>query len=113
MAASGEMQSNDYYDEYATGGGDDCAAEYNDYGGGGDDFGKGGKGGGFGRRRDDDFGGEPRGDAEKPKETYVPEDVEDDDLFKSTIGSGMNFDKYDSIPVKVIIAELQFACEKR
>lgn len=32
-------------------------------------------------------------------EIYVPTEVKEDDLFKSGISSGINFDKFDKIPV--------------
>lgn len=47
---------------------------------------------------DNDEGAPP---PEKPKETYVPEDVPDEELFEFQINSGINFDKYAAIPVNV------------
>ncbi|PSN55909.1 ATP-dependent RNA helicase vasa [Blattella germanica] len=78
--------------------------------GGGGGGGGGGRGG-FGGRRgdDDDFSnrkdGEDRGDdkPEKPREIYIPPEPTDDEgaMFGSGISCGINFDKYDSIEVKV------------
>lgn len=47
---------------------------------------------------DDDAGAPP---PEKPKEIYVPEDLTDDMLFDFQINSGINFTKYEAIPVNV------------
>lgn len=47
---------------------------------------------------DNDEGAPP---PEKPKEVYVPEDLEDDQLFDFQINSGINFEKYDAIPINV------------
>ena len=39
---------------------------------------------------------------EKPRENYVPPELDDDDsLFRSGIHQGINFDKYDNIEVEV------------
>lgn len=49
-------------------------------------------------------GGDGDGDgekAEKPKSTYVPPDIEESDLFNHDISQGINFDKFNDIPVKV------------
>lgn len=103
MAASGTDGKSNSYDDY--GGGDDYGAGGDDYGAENGDFGNNystEEKGDYGRRRD-----APRVDDEKPKETYVPEDVLDDDLFDSAIGSGINFNKYDSIPVKVSLRNSQ------
>lgn len=67
----------------------------------------GGSGGGGGGR---DYVSDPSGfldneegaaPPDKPKETYVPEDVPDEELFAFQINSGINFDKYAAIPVNV------------
>ena len=34
------------------------------------------------------------------REIYVPREMEDDKLFDQGIGSGINFDKFDHIPVR-------------
>lgn len=67
-----------------------------------------GRGGGFngGQNRDDgDRGGNDdgeNGEPQKPREIYVPvERTTDEDLFTSTITSGINFVKLDDIEVKV------------
>lgn len=36
---------------------------------------------------------------EKPKEFYIPAEKDDQEIFNSGISSGINFDKYDNIPV--------------
>lgn len=41
----------------------------------------------------------------KEKEFYVPVEVADEDLFEDAIGSGLNFSKYDKIPVKVCVMQ--------
>ena len=35
------------------------------------------------------------------REIYVPKEMEDDKLFDQGIGSGINFDKFDNIPVSL------------
>ena len=35
-------------------------------------------------------------------EIYVPTETTDDDLFKSGITSGINFDRFDKIPVNFL-----------
>ncbi|KAK7101265.1 hypothetical protein V1264_024070 [Littorina saxatilis] len=40
-------------------------------------------------------------DGEKPREIYVPPEADEDDLFKSGIHQGINFDKYDNINIEV------------
>lgn len=53
---------------------------------------------------------------EKPREIYVPPEPTNDlaEMFSTAISSGINFDKYDNIPVEVrngprkIIDQLQF-----
>ncbi|XP_063221633.1 ATP-dependent RNA helicase vasa-like [Bacillus rossius redtenbacheri] len=59
-------------------------------------------GGGGGFRRREDGGGNEEGD-EKPKERYIPPAPTEDEseIYGSGISSGINFDNYDSIPVKV------------
>lgn len=87
----------------------------NDFGGGGGS--SGGRGRGRGRRNFDDEDKSYRNDRgardkdgehgdqpdEKPKERYIPPEPTDDEniMFGSTISSGINFDKFDSIQVKV------------
>ncbi|XP_030765236.1 ATP-dependent RNA helicase vasa [Sitophilus oryzae] len=67
----------------------------NDWGGGDS---KNGGGGRFGGKED----GEDDGAPPKPRDIYVPEErVTDDDLFTTTITSGVNFMKLDEIEVKV------------
>lgn len=101
MAASGtEVKSHDY-DDYG-GGGNDYAAGGDAYGGGDDNYVA--DVDGFADEGSGNYSShQPRGEDEKPKETYVPEDIEDDELFNSAIGSGINFNKYDAIPVKVSV----------
>lgn len=91
-----------------------------------DDDGEGGGGGYRGRRRDDDDGegGQSRGrrredgeggedgevDPDKPKPvTYIPPEPTDnpDEMFRSGITSGINFNKYDKIEVNVSV---RFTC---
>ncbi|XP_050506816.1 ATP-dependent RNA helicase vasa-like [Diabrotica virgifera virgifera] len=68
--------------------------------------GRGGRGGGRGDRGDDndDYGGGGGGDKtdepQKPREIYIPPE-RDEDLFTSTITSGINFVKLDDIEVNV------------
>lgn len=75
---------------------------YDDYGGNGGDYGGSHDVGGF---LDGDEGAPP---PEKPKEVYVPEDILDDQLFEFQINSGINFEKYDSIPVNVSSTNKRF-----
>ncbi|KAM3963269.1 LOW QUALITY PROTEIN: vasa-like [Aphomia sociella] len=72
--------------------------------------GRGGRGGGRGRDRDSgggDGGGSPElgedGEPKKPPVTYVPPEPteNEEEIFSSTISSGINFDKFDCIAVKV------------
>jgi len=39
----------------------------------------------------------------RKQEIYIPKEVADDDLFQQGISSGINFDKFDKIPVCCII----------
>lgn len=39
-------------------------------------------------------------------EVYFPTEVNDDDLFSRGIDSGINFDKFDAIPVKILFLTL-------
>ncbi|XP_050293199.1 ATP-dependent RNA helicase vasa [Anthonomus grandis grandis] len=76
----------------------------NNDGDGGGGRGRGGRGGGRGGGNNGGDGGAGGGDGEppKPKEIYVPvERVQDDELFTTTISSGVNFMKLDEIEVKV------------
>lgn len=84
MASGGLDGGDDQYDDFSEqkGGGykadpSGFADSNNDYSGGGGDR------------------------EEKPKETYVPEDVPDENLFDFQINTGINFDKYAAIPVNV------------
>ncbi|XP_063830580.1 ATP-dependent RNA helicase vasa [Ostrinia nubilalis] len=67
----------------------------------------GGRGGGGDRDRGDHGDGEPElgedGEPKKPPVTYVPPEPSNDEqeIFSSTISSGINFDKFDAIAVKV------------
>ncbi|TMW42366.1 hypothetical protein DOY81_012554, partial [Sarcophaga bullata] len=76
--------------------------DYNGNRGGGGDYNQqnngGGYGGGGGGNNDD---GEEQ---KKPREFYIPPEPTDneDEIFGSGITSGINFSKYDSIPVKVM-----------
>ncbi|KAL0820580.1 hypothetical protein ABMA28_006424 [Loxostege sticticalis] len=75
--------------------------------------GRGGRGGGRGGGGDRDRGGGDNADGEvelgedgepkKPPVTYVPPEPSNDEqeIFSSTISSGINFDKFDAIAVKV------------
>lgn len=65
----------------------------------------GGYRGGSGKNNDDD--GEEQ---KKPREFYIPPEPTDneDEIFGSGISSGINFSKYDSIPVKVMIFVLLY-----
>jgi len=74
--------------------------------------------GGFERRRrnDDDVNNnnEVGENGEKPREFYIPPEPSNDEteIFSSGITSGINFSKYDNIPVKVtIILSNQKTCE--
>lgn len=79
-------------------------------------------GGGFNRDRGGDFGekgerrrrgegdmnnnhegGDADGDEKKTREFYIPPEPTKDEteLFSTAISSGINFSKYDNIPVKV------------
>ena len=42
------------------------------------------------------------GDDRRPRETYAPKEREVEDLWGSQTKSGINFSKYDSIPVKIL-----------
>lgn len=84
-----QSSSDGYNDNYSSGGGG--GGGYND--------------GGYDGPRDvagfldNEDGGAPP--PEKPKEVYVPEDIDDEKLFDFHITSGINFSKYDAIPVNV------------
>lgn len=54
-----------------------------------------GDGGEDGNAADGDF------NDEKPREFYIPTEMDESDIFGSGISSGINFSKYDNIPVKV------------
>lgn len=67
-----------------------------------------GEGGGYERRRrneDDDLNNnnEYGDDGDKKREFYIPPEPTNDEteIFSSGITSGINFSKYDNIPVKV------------
>ncbi|CAH2089620.1 unnamed protein product [Euphydryas editha] len=64
--------------------------------------GRGGRGGGS-RPNGDSEHGEGEDEAKKPPVTYVPPEPTDneEEIFSSTISSGINFDKFDCIAVKV------------
>ncbi|KAJ4450546.1 hypothetical protein ANN_01973, partial [Periplaneta americana] len=79
---------------------------------GGRGGGRGGRGGGRGGRDDEDDndssnhrgGDKENGDGPtKPREVYIPPDPTDDEetMFAGGISSGINFDKYDNIQVRV------------
>lgn len=90
--ANSAVASGGHYQDEQNGGGDDYCGDGNGYDasyGGPRDV------AGF---LDNDEGAPP---PEKPKEVYVPEDIEDEALFDFQINSGINFNKYDSIPVEV------------
>lgn len=42
------------------------------------------------------------GNSDAPKEFYIPIDIDENDLFNTGISTGINFEKYDKIPVEVI-----------
>lgn len=73
--------------------------------------GRGGRGGGRGGGRSGDGEGEHEpefgedGEPKKPPVTYVPPEPTNDEseIFSSTITSGINFNKFDHIAVKVSI----------
>lgn len=111
-------RSNDF--DSSQGGGDNWGNDNNSGGGGwidrGDDEGssrgrggRGGRGGGRGRGRTSDnnasdgnnFGGDEEQPpvSDKPRPTYIPPEIDDNDL--SSVEVGMNFDKYQNIEVKV------------
>ncbi|KAK3711949.1 hypothetical protein RRG08_019366 [Elysia crispata] len=83
--------------------------------GGSSKGGFGGRGRGFGQSGDSDDGGREKrgdrtrphagdGDGEKPREApYVPPTPSDkeEDIFSGAVQKGINFDKYDDIPVEV------------
>ncbi|GLV43348.1 vasa [Carabus blaptoides fortunei] len=93
----GGFRNNDNDDEWGgnSGGGDDDGGSFGGRGG------RGGRGGG--RGRGNDFGDDSDGKPEKPREIYVPADPTEDEseMFGTSITSGINFDKYDNIPVEV------------
>lgn len=70
-----------------------------------------GRGRGGGRSGGDNEDGENKGDnfqEEKPREFYIPPEPSNDekDIFGTGIGSGINFGKYDNIPVKVCVYKI-------
>lgn len=95
MANSAEASGGHHQDHEAGGGGQG----FDHYGGNGDGYDAAYGGprdvGGF---LDNEEGAPP---PEKPKEVYVPEDIEDEALFDFQINTGINFNKFDSIPVEV------------
>ena len=59
--------------------------------------------GGNGNDDENKENGEEKTD-EPPKERYVPEEIDDDKLFEERTehyGTGINFDKFDNIPIFV------------
>ncbi|XP_055905642.1 ATP-dependent RNA helicase vasa isoform X2 [Eupeodes corollae] len=105
------------------GGGGYGRGDSNDYGGGDDrrgggrgrGRGRGGGRGGRGGRNSDDYNssfnnnkgenenGEDGGEPQKPREFYIPPEPTDneDEMFNQGISTGINFAKYEKIPVKV------------
>ncbi|XP_039276473.1 ATP-dependent RNA helicase vasa [Nilaparvata lugens] len=82
------------------GGGDDDDDSRGGFGGGRGGRG-GGRGGGFGGGSGGFGGGGENGEPEKPRERYEPKERNDDELFDGQISTGINFDKYDKIEVRV------------
>ncbi|KAJ8973121.1 hypothetical protein NQ317_011049 [Molorchus minor] len=69
---------------------------------GGRGGGRDGDDGGFRGHRDEEGGGDAKNGDDKPREIYIPPDRgTDEDLFTSTITSGINFIKLDDIEVNV------------
>lgn len=92
-----QSSTDGYNDNYSSGGGGGGGGGYNDggYNDGGYNDGPRDVAGFL----DNEDGGAPP--PEKPKEVYVPEDIDDEKLFDFHITSGINFSKYDAIPVNV------------
>merc|ERR1719239_1444425 len=53
------------------------------------------------------------GDEGRPREMYAPKEREVEDLWGNQVKTGINFSKYDSIPVKILVTDFKVKESRR